>query len=356
MNEASLTRHYSPSRTVKVGTVVIGGDAPVTVQTMWKTPLAGTNPQEIITGIQRLQKAGCALLRFAVPSLEEARLLIELQKRSPLPLVADVHFDHRIALACITGGIPKIRINPGNIGGADKAGEVIRAAKEFGVALRIGVNAGSLPRLLRNDKNTVKAMLMAAEEERNILERYGFYDAVFSFKSSDVETTIRVNRLFRERYDYPLHLGVTEAGPLIPGIVRNTAALYTLLTEGIGETLRVSLSSDPLDEVATGREILKTSGRPVGGVTVISCPTCGRSSFPVRDFYERVKQELDSIEKEVTVAIMGCPVNGPGEARHADLGITGAGKQAVIFKKGKVLRRELIENAFEAFVKELRNL
>jgi (E)-4-hydroxy-3-methylbut-2-enyl-diphosphate synthase len=222
--------------------------------------------------------------------------------------------------------------------------------------LRIGVNAGSLPPSLRDDKDPVRAMLESAEIELEFLRKFQFEDAVFSFKSSDVATTIEVNRAFRKQYDYPLHLGVTEAGPLIPGIVKNTAALFTLLGEGIGETIRVSLSSDPWDEITAGREILRTAGLVRKGVNIISCPTCARSAFPVREFYERIADELENLQKDVTIAIMGCPVNGPGEARHADLGITGAGKQALIFKKGSILRRELIEDACDAFIEELHKL
>ncbi|MBN1524519.1 MAG: flavodoxin-dependent (E)-4-hydroxy-3-methylbut-2-enyl-diphosphate synthase [Spirochaetales bacterium] len=340
------------TRAVKVKKIMIGGGFPVTVQTMWKKPLEKIG-KTLLKEIRELADAGCDIIRFAVPTIEEAALLGELQAETEMPLVADIHFDYRIALECMRQGVAKIRINPGNIGDENRVQEVIQAARDTATPLRIGVNAGSLPAGLRDEKDIVAAMLKSAEIELELLEKYGFRNVVFSFKSSDVATTINVNRRFREQHDYPLHLGVTEAGPRIPGIVKNTAALYTLLSEGIGETIRVSLSADPLDEVIAGREILRACGRTVKGVNLISCPTCGRTTFPVRDFYEKVSARLNALEKNISIAIMGCHVNGPGEARHADLGITGAGKYALIFKKGEIIRRELIENAYTAFIEEL---
>jgi (E)-4-hydroxy-3-methylbut-2-enyl-diphosphate synthase len=350
-----LKKNSLRTRAVKVGDVVIGSGFPVTVQTMWKTPLA-TVSDGLVAEIERLGRIGCALLRFAVPSLEDAHVFGELAKRVPIPLVADIHFDYRIALECIRRGAAKIRINPGNIGAEWKVREVIEAAKGASIPLRIGVNEGSLPTKLRAETDTVAAILKSAETELELLEKFAFKDAVFSFKSSDVATTIEVNRLFRARYDYPLHLGVTEAGPLLPGIVKNTAALYTLLSEGIGDTIRVSLSADPEEEVRAGNEILRAVGLSKKGVNIVSCPTCGRATFPVREFYAGIENALEELGKDVTIAIMGCAVNGPGEARHADLGVTGAGKQALIFKKGEIIRRELIEDAMDAFLEELHKL
>ncbi|RPJ05238.1 MAG: flavodoxin-dependent (E)-4-hydroxy-3-methylbut-2-enyl-diphosphate synthase [Spirochaetaceae bacterium] len=343
------------ARAVKVKNLMIGGGFPVTVQTMWKKPLEPVS-DALLAEINALVVAGCDILRFAVPVIEDAALLGDLQARIDMPLVADIHFDYKIALECMKRGVAKIRINPGNIGDEARVAEVIKAAVDTGTPLRIGVNAGSLPATLRDEPDTVKAMLASAELELELLDRHGFKNAVFSFKSSDVSTTIEVNRRFREKYDHPLHLGVTEAGPLVPGIVKNTAALYTLLKEGTGDTIRVSLSADPLQEVLAGREILRTAGLSKKGLNLISCPTCGRTTFPVRDFYEKVQARLASLDLDICVAIMGCNVNGPGEARHADLGITGAGKYALIFKKGREIRRELIENAVPAFLEELEKL
>jgi (E)-4-hydroxy-3-methylbut-2-enyl-diphosphate synthase len=234
--------------------------------------------------------------------------------------------------------------------------EVLAAAKDKGAAIRVGVNAGSLRPALRREQDTVKAMLASAEEELDLLTQFDFYNVVFSFKSSSVETTIAVNRAFRQKFDYPLHVGVTEAGPLVPGLVKNAAAVYTLLAEGIGDTVRVSLSDEPLHEVEAGREIVRAAGRGSKGVNLVSCPTCGRTEFPVREFYEKLSGELALINKDITIAIMGCPVNGPGEAAHADLGITGSGGRALIFKKGGIIRRELIQDAPQAFLEELKKL
>jgi (E)-4-hydroxy-3-methylbut-2-enyl-diphosphate synthase len=355
-NTATPTTASQPrSRAVKVKDLFIGGGFPVTVQTMWKAPLRAVD-EAFVAGVERLARSGCDILRFAVPDPAVAGLLGELRKRVSLPLVADIHFDHRLALACLKAGIDKLRINPGNIGPEHKVREVLCAARDAGVPIRVGVNAGSLPQKLRGEPDPVKAMLACAEEELGLLEKFGFRDAVFSFKSSDVRATIEVNRLFRNRYDYPLHIGVTEAGPLVPGLVKNAAALYTLLSAGIGDTLRVSLSADPADEIAAGREILRITGLSARGVNIVSCPTCGRTEFPVREFYARIAPELAGIDRPVTIAVMGCPVNGPGEARHADLGITGSGGQALIFKHGEIIRRELIENAVTAFIEELHRL
>jgi (E)-4-hydroxy-3-methylbut-2-enyl-diphosphate synthase len=346
---------YPPSRAVKVKNLMIGGGFPVTVQTMWKKPLAAVD-DALLSEIEALRRAGCDILRFAVPGLREAELLGALQALTDLPLVADVHFDHRIALECLKRGVAKLRINPGNIGPAWKVREVLEAATGAGAAVRVGVNAGSLPPKLRREPDRVRAMLASAEAELELLERFDFKDAVFSFKSSSVEETVAVNRAFRKEHDYPLHVGVTEAGPLVPGLVRNAAALYALLSEGIGDTARVSLSAEPFREVEAGREILRAAGLSRRGVNLVSCPTCGRTEFPVREFCERLAPVVAGLDKEATLAVMGCPVNGPGEAAHADLGITGAGGRALIFKKGEIIRRELIEGAFEAFLEELAKL
>jgi (E)-4-hydroxy-3-methylbut-2-enyl-diphosphate synthase len=356
MEKQSTEKASAPrSRAVKIKDLVIGGGFPVTVQTMWKAPLSVID-RDLLERIALLRRAGCDILRFAVPTLREAELLGDLQQRVSLPLAADIHFDHRIALECLRRGIAKLRINPGNIGPAWKVREVLSAARDAGAPIRVGVNAGSLPQRLRAETDTVRAMLDSAAEELDLLERFGFHEVVFSFKSSDVAVTLEVNRRFRKHSDYPLHIGVTEAGPLVPGLVKNAAALYTLLSEGIGDTLRVSLSADPMEEIAAGREILRTASRTKAGVTIVSCPTCGRTEFPVREFYEKIAPELESLDKAVTVALMGCPVNGLGEARHADLGITGAGGRALIFKKGEIIRRELIQDAEKAFLEELRQL
>jgi len=327
------------------------------VQTMWKEPLAAEGStsglERTLAGIRSLEEIGCELLRFSVPDLQSAEFLGALATRTNLPLVADIHFDHRLALRCLDFPVAKIRINPGNIGAPDKVEELVRKAEDKGVALRIGVNAGSLPRHLRHERNVAEAMVRAAEEELSLLQRLGFERVIFSLKAADVETTVRANLLFAERHEYPLHIGVTEAGPLIQGTVKSTLALSRLLAGGVGDTVRVSLSDTPQNEIIAARSILQNLGLRSFGPELISCPTCGRTVFDVIGFLEKMQPFLRKIRKNLTVAIMGCPVNGPGEAKRADLGITGSENQVVIFKKGKIIRRESADHAIEAFKEEL---
>ena len=306
--------------------------------------------------VSELGRRGCDLLRFAVPDLNAADILGALADQIELPLVADIHFDHRIAMRCMDFPIAKVRINPGNIGASWKVQEVIRKAKDHGTAVRIGVNSGSLPRSLRSEKDEAAAMVKAAEHELEALEKLDFRNIVVSLKAPDVELTVNANRHFAEKYDFPLHLGVTEAGPLVPGIVKSTAALTQLLLEGIGDTIRVSLSDTTENEVLAGTEILRACGMKRDGVRIISCPTCGRSEFDVQGFLDEIRPVLALQKKSISVAVMGCPVNGPGEARKADIGVTGSGDYAVIFKEGKIFKRIKRENAGKVFEKEIRRL
>ncbi len=345
------------TRSVSVGRIRIGGGAPVSIQTMWKQPLTGIDsPQsreQILAGIRRLEEIGCELLRFSVPDLHAAEVLGELATSTDLPLVADIHFDHRLALRCLDFPVAKIRINPGNIGGAKKVEELVRKADDKGVAIRVGVNAGSLPKHLSREKNVAQALVSAAEEELSLLDRLGFDRVIFSLKAAEVETTVQANLLFSRKYDYPLHIGVTEAGPLIQGTVKSTLALSRLLESGVGDTVRVSLSDSPESEIIAARSILQNLGLRFFGPELISCPTCGRTAFDVTGFLAKVQPYMRKIRKNITVAVMGCPVNGPGEAKRADLGITGSEKHVVIFKKGKIIRRESADHAIEAFKEEL---
>ena len=337
---------------VRVGTLTIGGGNSIAVQTMWKEPLTAID-STVINKISYLSDIGCELLRFAVPDLDSAQVLGELAGRVKMVLVADIHFDYRIALRCMDFPIAKIRINPGNIGAAWKAEEVIKKAKAGEIPLRIGVNAGSLPRALSKDKNIAEAMVKAAEIELEILEKYGFNRVIFSLKSSDIDITVAANILFSEKYNYPLHLGVTEAGPLVQGVVKNTLAASSLLKKRVGDTIRISLSDSMENEIIAAKAILQSLGLRKFGVEVISCPTCGRTVFDVKAFLDDVKYIIHKFDKKATIAVMGCPVNGPGEARQADLGITGSGNSVVIFKKGKILRRVSLEQALKAFKEEV---
>ncbi len=296
------------------------------------------------------------MVRFSVPDSMSSDYLGKIIPESVLPIVADIHFDYKRALECINYGVQKVRINPGNIGALWKVEEIVRAASGNGVPVRVGVNGGSLPRDLQKEVNRAKAMVSAAERELEVFEKLGFKDVVFSLKSSDIESTVEANVLFSEKYDFPLHLGVTEAGPLVPGIVKSTAALTRLLRMGVGDTLRVSLSDDPVTEVIAGSEILKASGLQRDGVSIISCPRCGRSSFDTHSFVKKLEPLLYRSSKNISVAIMGCIVNGPGEARDADLGITGSGRNVVIFKKGKIIHRIDASEALEIFTKELEKI
>jgi len=343
------------TKKVYIGSAAIGGDAPVTVQTMWKEPLKG-DMQIVLKRIDQMKSLGCEILRFAVPDERAADELVGLAQKSSIPLVADIHFDYRLALQCIRGGVQKIRINPGNIGAAWKVHEVIEAAREHRTPIRVGVNSGSLPKHLQNESDIALAMLKAAEEELDIFEKQNFSMLVFSLKASDINTTVKANRLFAEAHPYPLHLGVTEAGPMIPGIVKSSVAMTRLLGEGIGSTIRVSLSDSPENEIIAGMEILKAAGLGPRRPHIISCPRCGRATFDTHSFMEKISPVLYALEKEVTVAVMGCVVNGPGEARHADLGITGAGREIILFKQGKILRRVPPEKAYDTFIEELQKL
>jgi (E)-4-hydroxy-3-methylbut-2-enyl-diphosphate synthase len=371
------------TRVIKIGgfdhvdAVYIGGGRPPVIQTMWKDRLSagdlqGPGGEEILARIGRLRAMGCGLLRFAVPDLEAAEVLGELASRVSLPLVGDIHFDYRIALRCLDFPIAKIRINPGNIGGRDRVEAVLDKAKLKGRPIRIGVNAGSLPQDLRGAVDQGKmekpaALVEAAVRELGIFRELGFLNGIVSLKASGISDTIKANRLFAER-EYslgggtvPLHAGVTEAGPLAAGVARNTAALLELLKGGIGDTIRVSLSDSMENEVIAAREILAAladlrGGGAPPGVRIVSCPRCGRNSFDTHGFTERWLSRLYSLPKDVTVAVMGCAVNGPGEAREADLGITGAGGRVLLFRRGLVIRTLRVEEADAAFAEELERL
>jgi len=338
---------------------MMGGEWPVSIQTMWKDPLPpASSPAlaEFSRRIEGLSAMGCDVLRFAVPDIAAAEALGALASITPMPLVADIHFDWRIALRCLDFPIAKIRINPGNIGARYKTAEVVAKAAGKGVPIRIGVNAGSLPADLRDRTDRAAAIVEAAEREVAAFDELNFRDVLVSMKASDVDTTLEVNRIFSARHDLPLHLGVTEAGPLIAGVAKNAYALATLLREGIGATIRVSLSESMESEVQAGREILSCAGRAKKGISIVSCPRCGRASFDTHAFAARWAERLYSSKKTATIAIMGCVVNGPGEARHADLGITGAGDSVAIFRKGKIARTIKPEDADTVFEEELEAL
>ena len=313
------------TRKIKVGKLYIGGDAPVTIQSMINTK--AQDIEAAIDQIWQLETAGCEIVRMAVPNSDAVPAFAEIKKRIGLPLVADIHFDHKLALASLDAGADKIRINPGNIGSEEKVKIVLDACKANGVPIRIGVNAGSLEKdiLEKYGHPTPVALVESASRHIAICEKYGFEDVIVSIKASDVMTMIDANRLFSEKYDYPLHLGVTEAGTEKTGSMRSAVGIGTLLAEGIGDTLRVSLAADPVKEIATAKQILQALGLRQDAVRVIACPTCGRSNYDVASIATELESRVEGLDKQLTVAVMGCVVNGPGEAREADLGIAGAG-------------------------------
>lgn len=347
---------------VKVGSLMMGADWPVSIQSMWKSPLPAFSGQDdpelksVVEKVRELEALGCDILRFAVPDLAGADSLGMVARESPIPLVADIHFDWRLALRCMDYPIAKIRINPGNIGAKWKTREVVEKAKDRDVAIRIGVNAGSLPADLRELGDRAAACVEAARREVEVFEELGFDRVVVSMKLNEPAEVERANRLFAATSPYPLHLGVTEAGPLIPGVARNTAALVPLLRDGIGATLRVSLSDSMESEILAAREIIGCAGLRKDGVRIVSCPRCGRASFDTHAFLERWSARLYTMKKSVEIAIMGCVVNGPGEARHADLGITGAGNQVLVFRKGEIVARVPLDQADAAFAEVLDSL
>jgi (E)-4-hydroxy-3-methylbut-2-enyl-diphosphate synthase len=361
-----------PSRVVRIGSLSLGGEFPIAVQTMWKSAPPRTGSPDVplvIESLGALAASGCSMVRFSVPDLEAAEALGALASESPLPLVADIHFDWRIALRCLDFPIAKVRINPGNIGEAWKVAEVAAKAKDKGVPIRVGVNSGSLPKDIAAlvdaafeegqeglSSVTADAMVCAAERELEALEACGFFDTVVSMKASDVEATILANERFAARRDEPLHLGVTEAGPVIPGVARSAIALHALLAKGIGATVRVSLSAPCELEVEAGKEIVALSTGKRIGIALVSCPRCGRAGFDTHAFVERWGPRFRRIKANLTIAVMGCVVNGPGEARHADLGISGAGNKVVIFRKGRIRRQVDARDADIVFEEELSAL
>lgn len=352
----------SQTRSLKVGPLPLGGGAPVSVQTM-----ATANPHDVealVAQVLRCAEEGADLVRLTVPDLEAARVLGEVRRRSPLPLVADIHFDHRCALAAIEAGADALRLNPGNIGGRVHVQAVARAAKEKGVPIRVGVNGGSLERdlLAKHGSATAEALVESALRHVEMLEGEGFRDIAISVKASDVPRTLAAYRLLAERTDCPLHLGVTEAGTFVPGTVRSSVALGILLAEGLGDTIRVSLTDAPEREVKVGLEILRALGLRAPGASVTSCPTCGRTKVDVREVAVEVESALDRLLRQSPgvvlphVAVMGCAVNGPGEARDADVALCGGEDEFLLYVRGRPTDKVDPKKAAEAVLAAVRNL
>lgn len=344
------------TRKLKVGNVYVGGDAKITIQSMTNTDTRDV--EATIAQIRELNIAGCDIIRCAVPDMKAAEALKEICIQSPIPVVADIHFDYKLALKAIENGVSALRINPGNIGNEEKVKAVAEAAKAKNIPIRIGVNSGSLEKdiLQRDGKPTAKGLVESALRHVKILEDLEFYDIAISIKSSDVVMMIEAYRLMSKSCDYPLHLGVTESGTPFRGTIKSSIGLGTLLAEGIGDTVRVSLTSAPIEEVRVAKEILKALKLKETGLEFVSCPTCGRTQIKLIEIAKEVEKRLENINKNIKVAVMGCAVNGPGEAREADIGIAGGNGEGLIFKKGKIVRKVKEEDLIEELMKEIENL
>jgi (E)-4-hydroxy-3-methylbut-2-enyl-diphosphate synthase len=343
------------SRKVYVGGVPVGGDAPITVQTMTKTKTSDI--EATVRQIKEAEEAGCDIIRVTVNDKEAAEAIKEIVRRSNIPIVADIHFNHIFALKAIEAGVAKVRINPGNIGSEERIKEVLTKAKERKIPIRIGVNSGSLEEdiLEKYGYPTAEALYESAMKHVKICEKYGFEDIVISVKSTDVRLMIEAYRMIAERTDYPLHLGVTEAGTTRVGTIKSAVGIGTLLAEGIGDTIRVSLTDDPVKEVEVGKEILRSLGLATRNVEIIACPTCGRLEVDLFSITNKLEEAVKDIKKPVKVALLGCVVNGPGEASEADIGIAAGKGVAILYRKGEVVRRLKEEEIVDVLLEEIKN-
>ena len=344
------------TRQISLGGLSIGGGAPVVVQSMTKTDTC--NVASTVAQIKRLQAAGCEAIRVAVLNPEAADAVKKIKKRIKIPLIADIHFDHKLALTVMENGVDGLRINPGNIGSKQKIKEVVSAAKDKGIPIRIGVNAGSLEKdILRKYKHpTARALVESAGRHIKILEDLKFRAIKVSLKASDVMRTVEAYRLFTKKFSYPAHIGISEAGPAFSGTVKSAVGLGMLLSEGIGDTMRVSLTADPVEEVKVAYEILKSLHLKEAGPELISCPTCGRCQIDIRGIVDKVEAKLAKEKKQITVAVMGCIVNGPGEAREADIGIAGGKGMGILFKRGKKVKTLKERELFSTLMKEIEKM
>ncbi|ONI44663.1 4-hydroxy-3-methylbut-2-en-1-yl diphosphate synthase [Candidatus Epulonipiscioides gigas] len=339
------------TKVIKVKDVYIGGSNPISIQSMCNTK---TNDVESTTQqILELENAGCEIIRVAVPDMEAAKALAKIIPNVSIPVVADIHFDYKLALCAIENGVHKLRINPGNIGKRENVIEVVKKAKEYKVPIRIGVNSGSIEKeLLKQYGVSAKSMVLSAKRHIELLEELDFYDICVSLKASNVPLSIEAYELFSKEYKYPLHVGITEAGTLYRGTIKSSVGLGAILSRGIGDTIRVSLSDNPIHEIECARYILQSLGLRKFGVEIISCPTCGRTEVDLIALVTKVEEYTKHVNKDLKVAVMGCAVNGPGEAREADIGIAGGKNCGIIFKKGEIIRKVNEAELFTAFCEE----
>ncbi|CBZ04259.1 flavodoxin-dependent (E)-4-hydroxy-3-methylbut-2-enyl-diphosphate synthase [Clostridium botulinum] len=344
------------TKKVKVGSMYVGGDSPISIQSMTNTDTRDV--KSTLNQINKLEKIGCDIIRCAVPDIEASEALKIITKESKIPVVADIHFDHKLALESIKNGVDALRINPGNIGSMERVKMVAEAAKGKSIPIRVGVNSGSLKKDILDKYGRVcpEALVESALQHVNILEKCNFNDIVISIKSSNVIQMIESYRLISEKVNYPLHLGVTEAGTTFRGTIKSSVGIGTLLAEGIGDTIRVSITGDPLEEIKIGKEILRSLGYVNEGIEFVSCPTCGRTNIDLISIAEEVEKRLLNCNKNIKVAVMGCVVNGPGEAREADIGIAGGKGEGLIFKKGEVIKKVKEKNIIDELIKEIEKM
>lgn len=344
------------TKTVKVGNISIGGESKITVQSMLNIPASDIKGS--VAQAKALENAGCEIIRAAVPNMDAVALISALKENVSVPIVADIHFDYRLAIEAAAAGVDKIRINPGNIGDSDRVKQVVSACKQRNIPIRIGVNSGSLEKeiLAKYGKPTPQALCDSAMYHASLLEKFDFDDIVLSMKSSSVPFMVEAYELAAQQCDYPLHLGVTEAGTKHMGIIKSAAGIGSLLLHGIGDTIRVSLTDDPINEVYAAQDILKAIGVRTDGIRFVSCPTCGRTSIDLIALAKEAEQRLKDCKKNITVAVMGCIVNGPGEAREADIGIAGGKGCGLIFKKGEVLKKVSEDRLIDELMAEIEKL
>lgn len=327
------------TRAVKVGNIIIGGDNNIVIQSMTNTMTSDV--EATVAQIKRLEEAGCQLVRMTINNMEAAEAIKKIRKKVTIPLVADIHFDYKLALAAMENGIDKLRINPGNIGADENVTKVVQMAKEKNIPIRIGVNSGSLEKeiLKKYGSPTADAMVESAMYHIGLLEKNDFHDIIVSLKSSNVKMMVEAYRKISEKVNYPLHLGVTEAGTAFQGTVKSAVGIGSLLVDGIGNTIRVSLTEDPVEEIKVAKEILKVLGLIEAGVEIVSCPTCGRTEIDLIGLAKKVEKEFEKENRKIKIAVMGCVVNGPGEAREADYGVAGGKGEGVLFKKGQIVKK-----------------
>lgn len=347
--------YRNDTKVISIGNVKIGGDHPIAIQSMTNTHTEDV--EATVAQILRLEAAGCQIVRCTVPTMEAAEALKEIKKQIHIPLVADIHFDYRMAIAAIENGADKIRINPGNIGSREKVQAVVDKAKEYGIPIRVGVNSGSLekPLLEKYGGVTAEGIVESALDKVHMIEDMGYDNLVVSIKSSDVMMCVKAHELIAPRCPYPLHVGITEAGTVYSGNVKSSVGLGIILYEGIGNTIRVSLTGDPVEEIRTAKLILKTLGLRKGGIEVVSCPTCGRTRIDLIGLANQVEKMVEDIPLDIKVAVMGCAVNGPGEAKEADIGIAGGVGEGLLIKKGQIVRKVKEEELLSTLRQELLN-